>query len=88
MIDLKKVREIVNEHVRIAVGEIEEKEPRIIFAVRDKLFSVTKEVWRVTIRYTPKSEEEMFTWERYALFKIDAETGDVLDFKEGWSWRY
>jgi len=88
MIDLKKVREIVNEHVRIAVGEIEEKEPRITFAVKDKPSGEAKEVWRVTVRYTPKSRDERFTWERSALFKIDAETGDVLDFREGWSWRF
>ncbi len=87
MIDLKRVREIVNEHVRIAVGEIEEKEPMITFAVRDKQFSA-KEAWRVNVRYTPKSKEEGRRWERVALFKIDAETGEVLEFKEGWTWTW
>ena len=84
MIDLKRVREIVNEHVRIAVGEIEEKEPIITFAVRDKTYSA-KEAWRVNVRYTPKSEKGP-TWEKFALFKIDAETGEVLEFKEGLTW--
>jgi hypothetical protein len=87
MIDLKKVREIVNEHVRIAIGEIEEKEPRIIFAVRDKLLG-TKEAWRVTIRYTPKTQIEGLKQERTAIFKIDAETGEVLQFEEGWGWSF
>jgi hypothetical protein len=86
MIDLKKVREIVNEHVRIAVGEIEEKEPQIIFAVRDKLAGETREVWRVNVTYTPKTKSGVSTWKRFALFKIDAETGEVLEFKEGWIW--
>jgi len=90
MIDLKRVREIINEHIKITVGEIEEEEPQITFAVRDKGPQGTeeKEVWRVNVRYTPKPKKETsFTWERTALFKIDAETEEVLEFKEGWTWR-
>ncbi len=89
MIDFKKVREIVNEHIKIAVGDIEEEEPKIIFAVRDKPPFETKEVWRVTVKYTPKpkKETEVVVGEQQALFKIDAETGEVLEFKEGFSWK-
>lgn len=89
MIDFKKVREIVNEHVRLAVGEIEEQEPRITFAVRDKssLVREEKEVWRVNISYTPKpTKPPELKWERNGLFKIDAESGQVIEFKEGRYW--
>jgi hypothetical protein len=89
MIDLKQVRGIVNEHVKLMVGEIEEKEPRITFAVRDKgILKDEKEAWRLTIKYTPKTKEGPFKWERDAIFKIDAETGNVMDFKQGHSWRF
>jgi hypothetical protein len=40
------------------------------------------------VTYTPKTKSETFAWKREALFKIDAETGEVLEFKEGWSWRF
>jgi len=78
MIDLKKVREIVNEYLKIAIGKIVEKDLRIISAVRDRAFGETKEVWRITVRY--KFRDGMCIWERNALFKIDAETWEVLEF--------
>jgi hypothetical protein len=88
LIDLRKVREIINEHVRIAVGEIEEIEPRITFAVRgtDTLRYLGKEIWRVNVEYTPKPKKGEWSFRRTALFAIDAETGAILEFKEGWSW--
>jgi hypothetical protein len=66
MIDLKKVREIINEYVRITIGEIEESEPKITFAVRDKgiLETPPKEQWRVNVSYTPKKDIAGLKWEK------------------------
>jgi hypothetical protein len=89
MIDLKEVREIVNKHVSIAVGEIEEAEPRITLAVRGKLVFDDRESWRVNVSYSPKRDKSSgFKWGRTASFKIDPETGDVIEFEEGRSWNY
>lgn len=90
LIDLKRVREIVNRYVRLAVGEIKEEEPRITFAVRGKWAwppAKGKEVWRVNVEYTPKPRKEgAFIFSRTALFMIDAEASEVLEFKEGRYW--
>jgi len=89
-IDLKRVREIINEHIRLTVGEIEEGEPKITFAVREEWGlppANGRVVWRINIEYTPKPKKpDEFSFTRTALFMIDAETGDVLEFKEGYYW--
>ncbi len=72
LIDLKKVREIVNEHIRLAVGEIEEEEPKITFAIREKYAPPPangRVVWRVNVEYTPKPKKPGgLTFSRTALF--------------------
>ena len=77
MMDVKRVREVINEYVEIMVGEIEEEKARITFVARGK-GPLGRQVWRVNVRYTPKTGKETT-----ALFKIDAETGEVLEFREG-----
>lgn len=79
MLSLKDVKEVIREHLEIALGI---KEFDITFAVIDDDPSGRK-VWRINVEYLP--EEDAIFKER-ALFKIDAESGDVLEFKKGWYW--
>lgn len=92
LIDLRKVREIVNERIRLLVGEIEEKEPKITFAIREKWLlspALGRVVWRVNAEYTPKPKETGKTaWSKTATFMIDAETEEVLEFDQGRYWRF
>jgi hypothetical protein len=85
MIDLKQVRDIINDHVRVAVGEIEEVEPVISFAFHEKEPG-GKEYWKVNVSFTPRAGGAANTWRRTAGFRIDARTGEVVEFREGFSW--
>jgi len=88
-IDLRKVREIVNEYIRVTVGEVEEEVCRITFAVRDTFFPYGREVWRINVEYTPKpKKKEEFSFTRSSLFTIDAKTAKVIEFKEGYTWSF
>ena len=42
-------------------------------------------IWRVNISYTRTVGGVQ--WPTTALLAIDAETGEVTQFKEGWTWR-
>jgi hypothetical protein len=91
LIDLKKVREVVNEHIKLAIGELEE-DPRITFAIREKHApspAYGREVWRINIEYTPQSKKPTdITFSRTSLFIIDAKTAEVLEFTQDryWAW--
>lgn len=89
VIDLKRVREIVNENTTIAIGPIEEPEPTISYAVQSQRLLSEEQEWRVNISYTPKpSEPDPFNWQQVAALSINAETGVVTRFQQGRSWTF
>ena len=71
------VKKRVGEHLRTALG-LEEFE--ITFAKQDE------DVWRVNVEFKEKiGDIELPTT---ALFSIDAITGEVKEFRKGYSWRF
>ena len=79
MVDLKKVREIVNEHLKLTVGDIIEDNSKITGANRTKARIGGAERWKVNVLYTPKATNE----DTKARFTIDAESGEVELFEMG-----
>ena len=69
------VKKKIAEHLKIALG-IEEFE--ITFAKYEE----ENNVWKVNIGF------EEGEWVRTALFSIDAETGEVREFKKNHYWRF
>ncbi|MHC1584640.1 MAG: hypothetical protein ACXQS7_00005 [Candidatus Syntropharchaeia archaeon] len=67
------IKEKVKEHLKTALG-IEEFS--ITFA------KLEKEVWKINVEFKEGD------WDRTALFKIDAITGEVLEFRKDYYWRF
>jgi len=84
MLSLKEVKDVIREHLEITLGI---REFDITFAVMDEDLSgrEVRKVWRINVEYPP---EEGAIFKERSLFKIDAESGDVLEFKKGWYWTY
>jgi hypothetical protein len=73
-IGLQEIRGIAEEALRIMYGDIEGLS--ITFCVQDK------GEWRVNILFRKPGD----LWDRSALFRIDSQTGEVKEFKEGMVW--
>jgi len=82
MLSLREVKDVIREHLEITLGI---REFDITFAVMDEDPSSGRKVWRINVEYPP---EESAIFKERSLFKIDAESGDVLEFKKGWHWTY
>jgi len=54
------------------------------FEITYSILDETEGAWRVNIRF--RKEGEMY--DKVANFKVDAETGDVTWFKEGFTWTF
>lgn len=71
------VKKRIGEHLKTALG-IEEFE--ITFAKQ------TDNEWRVNVEWNEKIGK--IEWSRTAAFKLDAETGEVMEFQKGSYWRF
>lgn len=82
MVDAKlsfaDIKEKMSEHLKTALG-IEEFD--ITYA---KLGAglLEPDVWMVNVEFKEND------WDRTALFKLDAITGAVIEFKKGYVWRF
>lgn len=75
------IKEKVKEHLKTAL-EIEEFSITYAKLEKELLIKPERDVWKINVEF---KEEE---WDRTALFKIDPKTGDVLEFKKGYYWRF
>lgn len=73
-IHFEEIRGIVEEGLKIMYGDIEDID--VTFCVEDK------EGWRVNTSFKKRGDFHS----RSALFRIDAATGEIKEFKEGLIW--
>jgi len=73
------IKEKVKEHLKTALG-IEEFSITFAKLEKDTLTKPEREVWKINVEFKEGD------WDRTALFKIDAKTGEVLEFKKGYLW--
>jgi hypothetical protein len=71
------VKKRIGEHLKTALG-IEKFE--IAFAKQEE------DVWRVNVEF--KEKIGTIEWPTTALFSIDATTGEVKEFRKGYTWRF
>ena len=76
-LNFAEVKQKIAEHLKTALG-IEEFE--ITFAKQEE------DVWRVNVEFEEKIGS--VEWPISALFSIDVVSGEVKEFKKGYSWRF
>lgn len=77
MLNFTDAKKKIAEHLKTALG-VEEFE--ITFAKQEK------DVWKVNAEFTEKIDA--IEWPTTALFSIDAATGEVREFRKGYTWRF
>ena len=80
-IDMKKLREIVIENLKLTTGDIIEDKTRVVGSKKEKgrMGVGGVERWKVNVLYTPTATDE----ETKVRFVIDAESGEVESFELG-----
>lgn len=78
-----QIKKIVEEQVKIAMGK-EAEELKITFAKQDKDPQSRRLIWKVNVEYR---EKDLFMV-RSALFSIDAISGEIIQFKKDYLWRF
>ena len=75
----KRIRELLEKYLRIFYPEV--FDIQITFLVADE----KQGIWKVNVKFK-KDPSDIFYY--IAMFSIDATSGDITQFKEGWTWRY
>jgi len=74
-----EVKRKIGEHLKTA---LDVEEFSITFAKQEN------DLWKVNVEFREKGPAGLVEWPTTALFSIDATTGEVKDFKKGYSWRF
>lgn len=76
-VTFSKLKDLIFEHLEDTVGGLEDVE--VTFA------KLEKGEWRANVDFVPEGEDS--DQPESALFTIDAESGEVTEFKRGHTWR-
>lgn len=76
-ITFAKLKDLIFKHLEDTVGKLDDFE--VTFAKLDKA------EWRANVDFVAEGGDEETP--ESALFTIDAQTGDVTEFKRGYTWR-
>ncbi|GAG70687.1 unnamed protein product [marine sediment metagenome] len=75
----KQIRELLEEYLVIFYSKV--SDIQITFLVADK----EQGIWKANIKFKRDPSDLFYN---IAMFSIDATSGDITQFKEGWTWRY